>query len=105
MHSDPPPPDAHSRLRAAGEGVQLLSLAWVGVEAGIFDLIAAQASTPAQIAAARGQAESIRIINEAVAANPRYVELKAVEKWDGKLPTVTGGAMPMLQLPGSKQPE
>jgi SAM-dependent methyltransferase len=54
MHSVPPPPDALSRLRAAGEGVQLLSLAWVGVEAGIFNLIAAQPSTPDQIAAARG---------------------------------------------------
>ena len=50
----------------------------------------AQAQAEAQIAAARGQAESIRIINEALAANPRYVELKAVEKWDGKLPQVTG---------------
>lgn len=54
MHSQSPPPDALSRLRAAGEGVHLLSLAWIGVEAGIFDLIAAQPSTPEQIAAARG---------------------------------------------------
>lgn len=61
----------------------------------------AQAQAEAQIAAARGQAESIRIINEALAANPRYVELKAVEKWDGKLPTVTGGAMPFVNIPSS----
>lgn len=59
----------------------------------------AQAQAEAQIAAARGQAESIRIINEALAANPRYVELKAVEKWDGKLPTVTGGSIPMVNVP------
>lgn len=59
----------------------------------------AQAQAEAQIAAARGQAESIRIINEALAANPRYVELKAVEKWDGRLPTVTGGAMPFVNIP------
>ena len=52
----------------------------------------AQAQAEAAIAAARGQAESIRIINEALAANPRYVELKAVEKWDGKLPQGTGAA-------------
>lgn len=62
----------------------------------------AQAQAEAQIAAARGQAESIRIINEALAANPRYVELKAVEKWDGKLPTVTGGAMPFVNIPSSQ---
>ncbi len=59
----------------------------------------AQAQAEAQIAAARGQAESIRIINEALAANPRYVELKAVEKWDGKLPQVTGAdGAPFINL-------
>jgi regulator of protease activity HflC (stomatin/prohibitin superfamily) len=59
----------------------------------------AQAQAEAQIATARGQAESIRIINEALAANPRYVELKAVEKWDGKLPQVTGsGGAPFINL-------
>jgi len=59
----------------------------------------AQAQAESQIAAARGQAESIRIINEALAANPRYVELKAVEKWDGKLPQVTGlGGVPFINL-------
>lgn len=59
----------------------------------------AQAQAEAAIAAARGQAESIRIINEALAANPRYVELKAVEKWDGKLPQVTGaGGAPFINL-------
>lgn len=59
----------------------------------------AQAQAEAQIAAARGQAESIRIINEALSANPRYVELKAVEKWDGRMPQVTGtGGTPFVQL-------
>jgi hypothetical protein len=46
-----------------------------------------------------GEAESIRIINEALAANPRYVDLKAVEKWDGKLPQVTGSTgAPFINL-------
>jgi regulator of protease activity HflC (stomatin/prohibitin superfamily) len=59
----------------------------------------AQAQAEAQIAAARGEAESIRIINEALAANPRYVDLKAVEKWDGKLPQVTGSTgAPFINL-------
>ncbi|MCA6239107.1 MAG: SPFH domain-containing protein, partial [Phenylobacterium sp.] len=59
----------------------------------------AQAQAEAQIAAARGEAESIRIINQALAANPRYVDLKAVEKWDGKLPQVTGsGGAPFINL-------
>ena len=59
----------------------------------------AQAQAEARIAAARGEAESIRIINQALAANPRYVDLKAVEKWDGKLPQVTGAAgAPFINL-------
>ena len=52
-----------------------------------------------QLAAARGEAQSIRIITQALAANPRYVDLKAVEKWDGKLPQVTGsGGAPFINL-------
>ena len=58
----------------------------------------AQATAEAKIAAARGEAESIRIINEALSANPNYVQLKAVEKWDGKLPQVTSGATPFVPI-------
>ena len=104
----------------ARHGVQISQLEWIGTiryPAVILDAIQsktrteqetltaraqvakAQAQAEAQIAAARGQAESIRIINEALAANPRYVELKAVEKWDGRLPTVTGGATPFVSIP------
>lgn len=104
----------------ARHGVQISQLEWIGTiryPAVILDAIQAktrteqetltaraqvakaQAQAEAQIAAARGQAESIRIINEALAANPRYVELKAVEKWDGRLPTVTGGATPFVSVP------
>jgi regulator of protease activity HflC (stomatin/prohibitin superfamily) len=58
----------------------------------------ATAEANAKIATARGEAESIRIVNEALTANPRYIELKAVEKWDGHLPQVTGGATPFISL-------
>jgi regulator of protease activity HflC (stomatin/prohibitin superfamily) len=56
------------------------------------------AEANAKIATARGEAESIRIINEALAHNPQYVQLKAIEKWDGKLPQVTGAATPFINL-------
>lgn len=104
----------------ARHGVQVSQLDWIGTiryPSVIVDAIQAktrtdqetltaraqvaksQAQAEAQIAAARGQAESIRIINEALAANPRYVELKAVEKWDGHLPQVTGaGGTPFINL-------
>lgn len=52
------------------------------------------------IAQAKGQSESIRIINEQLEKSPKYVELLAVQKWDGKLPLATSG-LPFLQLPMS----
>jgi hypothetical protein len=30
------------------------------------------------------------------------VQYEAAKKWDGKMPMVSGGAMPMIQLPSSK---
>jgi regulator of protease activity HflC (stomatin/prohibitin superfamily) len=50
-----------------------------------------------KIAQARGEAEAIRIQAEAIRAQggKEYVNLKAIEKWDGKLPIYTGGNGPM----------
>ena len=56
--------------------------------------------------AAKAEAESILIRASALEKNPRLVELEAVQKWDGKLPQITGGAMPFVTLPetgGSKR--
>lgn len=56
------------------------------------------------IAKAKGEAEAIRIQSQAINAGGGrdYVQLKAIEKWDGKLPNVNGGAMPFLNVGGSK---
>ena len=44
------------------------------------------------VASAKGKAEAQRIEGEALRANPEVLELRAVEKWDGKLPQyMTGG--------------
>jgi prohibitin 2 len=42
---------------------------------------------------AKGEAESIRIRGEALRANPSFIELQVVEKWDGKTPLVVGSEM------------
>jgi regulator of protease activity HflC (stomatin/prohibitin superfamily) len=56
-----------------------------------------------RIAQAKGEAEAIKIQSEAINSQggASYVNMKAVEKWDGKLPTnfVPGSAMPFIQLP------
>jgi len=63
---------------------------------------AAQAEGIAQanIAEANGEAEAIKIINEALANNPNYLEWLKTQQWDGKLPLVVGeGGTPFIQIP------
>jgi prohibitin 2 len=50
---------------------------------------------------AKGDAESIKIRGEALRANPSFIELQIVEKWDGKSPLVVGGGAtgPNILLP------
>lgn len=50
-----------------------------------------------QIETAKAQAEAIRIQADAVRAQggKEYVQLKAIEKWNGEMPTYMGGNSPM----------
>jgi regulator of protease activity HflC (stomatin/prohibitin superfamily) len=50
-----------------------------------------------KVAQARGEAEAIRIQAEAIRAQggKEYVNLKAIERWDGKLPIYSGGNAPL----------
>ncbi len=50
---------------------------------------------------AQGEADAIRIKAESLTrqGGAEFVQLQAIEKWDGKLPTTTGvGALPMINL-------
>jgi len=60
----------------------------------------AEGLAAANIAEASGEAEAIRIINEALAQNPFYLEWLKTQAWDGKLPLVVGeGGTPFIQIP------
>ena len=50
------------------------------------------------IAEARGKAEAIRIESQALQNNPQVLELRAIEKWDGKLPQVVSGNIPFINI-------
>lgn len=79
------------------------------------EVAAAKAEADKAIEAARGEAEStllranaeaqaIKVKGDALAENPRLIELSAIEKWNGTMPTfVGGGAMPFVQVPTAKQ--
>lgn len=58
----------------------------------------AKAQADAQIEQARGVAEANRLLAQSIASSPGVVQLRAIEKWDGKLPQVTGEATPFIQL-------
>jgi prohibitin 2 len=52
-----------------------------------------------KVAEAKGKAEAITIESNALRSNPQILELRALEKWNGILPQVTGGAIPFINLP------
>lgn len=61
-----------------------------------------------KVAQAKAEAEALRLKKQEV--TPELVQLKQIEvqekaldKWDGKLPTVTGGATPFIDLKGLKK--
>lgn len=72
------------------------------------DSVRLRAQADAESVRLRGDAEATAIAAKAkaFADNPGYVNLIAVEKWDGTLPTtqVPGSAMPFIQIPSSSPP-
>jgi regulator of protease activity HflC (stomatin/prohibitin superfamily) len=60
-----------------------------------------------KIATAQAEAEALRIQRQVISAELirlRQIEaqMKAIEKWDGKLPNVTGGTVPFIQVEKEK---
>lgn len=57
-----------------------------------------KADADALIAQARGKAQASQIEGDALRANPEILRQRAIEKWDGKLPTMMagGGQLPFI---------
>lgn len=52
-----------------------------------------------KVISAEAEAKSIRIRSQALSANKALIEYEAIQKWDGKLPTYTGGgAIPFINI-------
>jgi hypothetical protein len=69
-------------------------------------VVEAKGIAEAQIEKSKGEAESIRIINEELAKSPKYLEWQMLNKWDGKLPIAMGnGFFPFLDITKLKEPE
>lgn len=67
------------------------------------ELKTVQIQAEQRIATARAEAEAIKIQAQAITqqGGKDYVQLKAIEKWDGKLPThlIPGSTVPFVNLP------
>lgn len=62
-----------------------------------------------KIEESKGNAEAIRIESEALKQNPELLQLRSIEKWDGKLPLYTSGEseqlFPFLEVQQQRQAE
>jgi regulator of protease activity HflC (stomatin/prohibitin superfamily) len=96
------PPAIENAINAKANAVQL-------AEQKQNEIVGAQAEAQKEIAAAQGVAQSKLIVAEAEAKaiklksdalnnSPALVQWQAVDKWDGHLPTVNGGAMPFINV-------
>lgn len=50
------------------------------------------------VATAKGKAEALTLESAALAKNPQILQLKALEKWDGKMPLFVGGGGSMMMF-------
>ena len=57
-----------------------------------------KAQAEQRFAQAQGEAQAINVQGAALRANPDVLRLRAIEKWDGKMPQVTSGATPFVNL-------
>lgn len=71
------------------------------------EALVAEAEAAKKVAIAQGDADAMRIradaeayYNRTVAASlsPSMVQIKAIQKWDGKVPVMSGGAAPFIDI-------
>lgn len=67
-------------------------------ERALFRTQEASATAQATINLAKGEAEANRLKQQSLSSE--LLQLRAIEKWDGKLPTYTGGTTPFINIPG-----
>ena len=52
------------------------------------------------VEAAEGKAKAIQVEGDALRSNPQVTQLRAIEKWNGVMPYVTGSATPFFDVTG-----
>ncbi len=60
-------------------------------------VVQAEASAKATVTRAEAEARANRLLTDSL--SDRILQLESIKKWDGKLPAVTGGAVPFINIP------
>jgi regulator of protease activity HflC (stomatin/prohibitin superfamily) len=79
------------------QAIEQKQVAQQNVEKAKRDLERIKIEAAQKIAEAEGQSRAQQLQQQTL--TELYVQFKALEKWDGKLPIVVGGAVPFLNLP------
>jgi regulator of protease activity HflC (stomatin/prohibitin superfamily) len=66
------------------------------------DSIKAYGRASAILTEAEAQAKANRLLSQSITGS--LVQYEMAKKWDGKMPMVSGSAMPMIQMPGTTKP-
>jgi regulator of protease activity HflC (stomatin/prohibitin superfamily) len=61
-------------------------------------LITARADSAERVIIASGKAEEMKLIQKQLNSSPDYIRYIKANRWDGKLPNVTGGVIPYLDI-------
>jgi len=62
------------------------------------EIAKAEGDGKAALIMAQNRAQALKIEGDALKENPGLIQLRAIEKWNGTLPSVNGGAMPFLNI-------
>ena len=97
-----------ARIRFEGEQTKVQALAQAAAATTKAEgearatVIRAESEAQATRLTSAAQAQAVQVLGIAVAANPAVVGYYTAQRWDGRLPTTTGGAVPLLNLtPGA----
>jgi regulator of protease activity HflC (stomatin/prohibitin superfamily) len=66
------------------------------------EIAAAQGVAQSKLIVAEAEAKAIKLKADALKESASLVQWQAVDKWDGKLPTVSGGNTPFINLAPAK---
>ena len=80
------------------DAIEAKQVAQQQVETAKQKLAQAQVDAQTAIAQAQGQADAQARLKNAGSLTPEYLQYLALTKWDGHLPSVTGGAIPFIDI-------